>query len=165
MMPLNTPRSEDAYRKQLQAAHTPEKIQHRLQHKGRSSYLKDFVYGAVDGAVITFAVVSGVAGADLAPQIVIIMGIANLIADGFSMAVSNFLGVMTEQQLIERTRTQEKAHIRYYPEGEKEEVRQIFASKGFSGKSLERAVQIITSDESQWEGGLPWCGPFWPRSS
>ena len=107
-MPFNTPRSDDAFREELQASHTPEKIRNRLQHKAGNGYLKDFVYGAVDGAVTTFAVVSGVG---LAPQIVIIMGMANLIADGFSMAVSNYLGVRTEQQLIERTHTNEKAHI------------------------------------------------------
>jgi len=149
-MPFNTPPSDDAFRKQLEASHTPEKIRNRLQHKAGNGYLKDFVYGAVDGAVTTFAVVSGVAGAGLAPQVVIIMGMANLIADGFSMAVSNYLGARTENQLSEKTRTLEKAHIRHYPEGEREEIRQIFASKGFEGKNLERAVQVITADEKQW---------------
>jgi len=56
-------------------------------------YLGDLVYGANDGLITTFAVVAGVAGAALAPRIVIILGVANLVADGFSMAASNFLAI------------------------------------------------------------------------
>ncbi len=54
-------------------------------------YLPEFVYGGIDGSVTTFAVVSGVVGASLSSSIVIILGFANLFADGFSMAVSNYL--------------------------------------------------------------------------
>jgi VIT1/CCC1 family predicted Fe2+/Mn2+ transporter len=54
-------------------------------------YLAEVIYGANDGIVTTFAVVSGVAGAALSPSIVIILGVANLLADGFSMGMSNYL--------------------------------------------------------------------------
>ena len=56
-------------------------------------YLGDFIYGANDGIITTFAVVSGVAGAALQPHIVLILGFANLFADGFSMGASNFLAL------------------------------------------------------------------------
>lgn len=59
--------------------------------KPHERYLGEFVYGAIDGAVTTFAVVAGAAGAMLDPVIVIILGFANLFADGFSMATSNYL--------------------------------------------------------------------------
>jgi vacuolar iron transporter family protein len=146
-----SPLSTEQLRLQLATDHTPEKISARLLHKSGHSYLKDFVYGAVDGTVTTFAVVSGVAGANLSPQIVIILGLANLLADGFSMAVSNYLGSRTEEQLLEKARAAEQNHIHLYPEGETEEIRQIFASKGFDGDLLEKAVRIITSDKRQWE--------------
>ncbi|AKQ45139.1 hypothetical protein TH63_05015 [Rufibacter radiotolerans] len=141
---------QDLIRKQLEASHTPEQVRSRLQQQTKHSYLKDFVYGAVDGAVTTFAVVSGVAGASLAPQIVIIMGMANLLADGFSMAVSNYLGTNTELQLLEKTRTDERNHIELFPEGEQEEIRQIYAAKGFNGDMLEQIVQTITADKQLW---------------
>jgi vacuolar iron transporter family protein len=60
------------------------------------SYLGEFVYGAIDGVVTTFAVVAGATGANLSPTIILILGFANLFADGFSMAMSNFLSTKTK---------------------------------------------------------------------
>lgn len=57
----------------------------------RGGYIAEVIYGANDGIVTTFAVVAGVAGAALDPAIVLILGVANLLADGFSMGMSNFL--------------------------------------------------------------------------
>ena len=104
------------------------------------SYLRDWVYGGIDGAVTTFAVAAGVAGANLSPQIVLILGFANLVADGFSMAVANYSGTKAEREQYERLIAIEHKHIAAIPEGEREEIRQIFAKKGFQGEDLERAV-------------------------
>ena len=76
----------------LEHEHTPEAIGERLAAGTRQNYLRDFVYGGIDGSVTTFAIVAGTIGASLSIEVVLILGIANLVADGFSMAASNFLG-------------------------------------------------------------------------
>ena len=131
-------------------SHHPADIALRINADPRQSYLSDFVYGAIDGAVTTFAVVSGVVGAGLPAEVIIILGIANLVVDGFSMAASNYLGTRTDQQLVDRAIESEKRHIAVEPEGEREEIRQIFAAKGFEGDALETVVDVITSNEKLW---------------
>ena len=63
--------------------------------------IENFVYGAIDGAVTTFAVVAAVVGAVLSPSIILILGFANLFADGFSMAIGNYLAVKTHNEYVE----------------------------------------------------------------
>ena len=134
----------------LEHSHTPLSIAERLQEQHRPSYLKDFVYGAIDGAVTTFAVVSGVAGAGLSANIVLILGVANLVGDGFSMAAGNFMGNRAEQEQLAKLRQMEIQHIEKAPDGEREEIRQIFEQKGFKGELLDQVVEVITSDDNQW---------------
>lgn len=132
------------------AEHTPEAIRSRLESGTRQGYLKDSVFGAIDGTVTTFAVVSSVAGAGLPSGLVVILGVANLLADGFSMASGNFLGTRAENQASRRTRREEELEIEAHPDGEREEIRQIYAAKGFSGDDLENVVEVITADRARW---------------
>lgn len=131
-------------------SHNPEAIRERLSQKPKASYLREWVYGGIDGTVTTFAVVAGVTGANLSPAIVVILGIANLIGDGFSMAAGAYSGAKTEADNYERLQTQEKRQIEHNPEGEREEIRQIYAAKGFSGEILEEITSAITADRQAW---------------
>lgn len=146
----------------MEHEHTPEAIRQRLAAGPTSSFLRDWIYGGIDGAVTTFAVVSGVAGASLPGKVIVILGVANLVADGFSMAVGNYSGTQSERDELEHHRRVELRHIELEPEGEREEVRQIFAAKGLTGDSLEKVVATITEDRERWvatmlseEYGLP----------
>lgn len=113
-------------------------------------YLEDFVYGGIDGAVTTFAVVAGVQGASLASSIVIILGIANLMADGFSMAVGNYLSGRAKSQRYDRMLEREDWEIDNLPDREVEEIRDIFRKKGFEGHLLEEVTKKITSKRDVW---------------
>ena len=134
----------------LRGTHTPHAIATRLAGDISHSYLGDFVLGAIDGVVTTFAIVAGVAGAGYSTRVAIVLGVANLLADGFSMAVGNFMSTKSERQVVDRVRQTEERHIDEVPEGEREEIRQIFAGKGFEGPLLESIVEVITDDRRRW---------------
>jgi len=137
---------------QLEHEHTTDAIRDRLAADNRPNYLRlrDWVYGGIDGAITTFAVVAGVVGAGLSANVIVILGLANLFADGFSMAASNYSGTKTEADELDRFRQIEKKHIAIAPEGEREEIRQIMMAKGLTGAALEDAVTAITSNEETW---------------
>ena len=67
-------------------------------------YLPEFVYGGIDGSVTTFAVVAGSMGASFSSAIILVLGFANLFADGFSMAVSNYLSNKSQVYVHKNTR-------------------------------------------------------------
>ena len=152
-------------RDQLHSDHGPEEIHARITGQDHD-YLGDAILGAIDGGVTTFAVITGAVGGGFGSEVVIILGFAKLFADAFSMGVSNFLRSRSQQERIDDARTQEKHHIRHIPEGERQEIRQIFAQKGFEGEILEKIVETISDDEDQWveimlseELGLPTEAP------
>lgn len=130
--------------------HSPQGIEKRIGTPPGRGVLRDAVYGAIDGAVTTFAIVAGVAGAGLSPFVIVALGIANVLADGFSMAAANYSGTKAELDNIRRLRRVEEQHIATNPEGERLEVREILALKGLSGDVLEEATQAITSDRENW---------------
>lgn len=130
--------------------HSPEAIRRRLDEPHRADYTGDAVLGAIDGTVTTFAVISGVAGAGLPAAAALVLGVANLLADGFSMGVSNYQATHSEREHLDQIRAEEQRHIKHAPEGEREEIRQIFAEKGFEDELLDQVVDTITDDPQIW---------------
>lgn len=139
-----------AHRRDLAAEHRVETIRARLARPRGEGPLGDFVLGGVDGVVTTFAVVAGSAGGQLSGTTAIILGLANLAADGFSMGISNYLGTSSRRQEVLRARADENWQLDVHPEGERQEIREIFARKGFRGVTLDRIVEVITSNRKVW---------------
>ncbi len=130
------------------------KVNHDIkeEHQFADGYnwIADFVYGGIDGAVTTFAVVAGVEGASLSVPIILILGFANLFADGFSMAVGKYLSDKSSVEQFQRIQEIEYRHIREHHQHEVDEVREILKGYNFKGKDLDRAVAVVTADEDAW---------------
>lgn len=146
----------------LEHGHSQKEIKERLAQIPSQNYLRDWIYGGIDGVVTTFAIVSGVVGGQLSSLVILILGFANLLADGFSMAASNYLGTKSEVDQFQRYKTIEEKHIDFIPEGEKSEIKQIFQNKGLHGQALDQVVEEITANRALWiktmlqeEYGLP----------
>lgn len=114
------------------------------------AYLGEFVYGGIDGSVTTFAVVAGSVGAGLDSSVMLILGFANLLADGFSMSVGAYLSAKSQIDNYQKHRRTEYWEVDNMPESERQEVRDIYAAKGFEGPLLEEVVAVITANRDRW---------------
>lgn len=110
----------------------------------------EFVYGGIDGTVTTFAVVSGAVGAGLGNNIIIILGFANLIADGFAMSVGAYLSSKSVKDNYNKLKSLEYLEVEKFPVEGRKKVTEIYAKKGFRGALLEKVVDTITADRDRW---------------
>ena len=115
---------------------------------GRS--LRDLVFGANDGLVAAFAVVSGVHGAQVSTHIILLAGFAELIGGTIAMGLGAYLAAKSEREFILSEREREEREVVEFPEEERKEVRTIFARKGFRGEALEQMVAHVTADPVFW---------------
>jgi VIT1/CCC1 family predicted Fe2+/Mn2+ transporter len=135
---------------QPEHGHSKAEIAARLTAPAGRGHLRDAIYGGIDGAVTTFAIVAGVAGAGLSPFVIVALGLANVLADGFSMAAGNYSGTKAELDDARRLRRVEERHIDMHPEGELQELRVILSQKGLSGQTLEDAARQIAANREAW---------------
>lgn len=119
--------------------------QHRI-----TTNLRDIILGGQDGLVNVLGLVLGLAAASQDLRIILAGGLAATFAESVSMAAVAFTSRRAEQSFYESELAREKREIREMPEAEREEVREIYRKKGFSGKLLEEVVEKITSDEKVW---------------
>ncbi len=122
MISRNLDKATQAYEKKdaeaSRRAHMEGSPEAGEPHKEGGERIKSLIYGGLDGIITTFAVVAGAAGAELAAGIVLIMGFANLIADGISMAIGDYLSTQAEDEVAAAERTRELWEVENYPEGE-----------------------------------------------
>lgn len=129
-----------------------EKFGHTEHAHGSTGgkYLGDIVYGANDGIITTFAVVSGAAGASLAPGVVIILGLASLIADSISMGLSNYLAIKSRLEYERAERAREEHEIEAFPAEERAEVIKVLESWHIPETHLPVVLESITKDKKRW---------------
>jgi VIT1/CCC1 family predicted Fe2+/Mn2+ transporter len=134
------------------AAHSARAVAAAAEEHGGSGsqYVGDMVLGGLDGIVTTFAVVSGVAGADLGSGVLLILGLANLLADGFSMATGSFLSLKSEREYYAKERAREEWEVDHFPAGEKEELQIVYRRQGYSAADARKLVEIKSRDPERW---------------
>src|SRR5437868_8097883 len=142
-MPLRLPgfflRTRDDGATHSEAAHIPG---------GRS--VRDLVFGANDGLVAAFAVVSGVHGANVSTHIILLAGIAELLGGTIAMGLGAFLAAKSEREYILSERAREEYEVEHFPQEERREVRSIFEGKGYGGRALDTIVEHVTADPKFW---------------
>jgi VIT1/CCC1 family predicted Fe2+/Mn2+ transporter len=131
--------------------HDESRIHRQNSFSGKfETYLGEFVYGGIDGCVTTFVVVAGAVGAGLDSSIIIILGFANLLADGFSMSIGAYLSSKSERGNYEKHKQIEYWEVENLPEKERKEIPEIYTSKGLTDDLLEQIVDGITADKDRW---------------
>jgi len=121
------------------------------------TYLREIVYGGNDGIVTTFAVVAGFTGANasatipsLTPVVVLLFGMANLVADAASMGLGNFLSIRADKDVYKTHEAKERYEIQHEPEHEKEETMLILKENGFSDQDARTLTGIYAKNEKYW---------------
>ncbi len=119
-----------------------------------TSYLGEFVYGGLDGCVTTFAVVSGAVGANLDTRIIIILGFANLLADGFAMSIGAYLSSKTKSANIRNQKAQKYQLIESNPESQTLLLYDHYRAKGLEEPVITELVERIKQNKDMWVADL-----------
>jgi VIT1/CCC1 family predicted Fe2+/Mn2+ transporter len=151
MLTRNLDRAREAFASQDAASSRRAHEQPGEQHRqAQGQYVKSVIYGGLDGVITTFAVVAGVEGAALAPGIVLILGSANLLADGLSMAIGDYLSTKAEQEYARAERRREAWEVEHYPEGEKRELVDIYKARGMNEADARQVVELLARYPRTW---------------
>lgn len=113
-------------------------------------YLGDGVYGALDGTVTTFAVMAGAVGAGLPNNVIIILGLANLLADGFSMAVGSYMSETSHLQYLTHQHATKSSYITTHPVQARQIIAKRYRQKGFTDSQLDKIVDTLTQNNQLW---------------
>jgi VIT1/CCC1 family predicted Fe2+/Mn2+ transporter len=122
----------------------------RWHRAGHGETLRNFVFGTSDGLVTVLAFVAGVSASLADRRLVLLAGLSEMFAGALSMGLGALLGARAERDLYRRERAREEREIAEVPHLEREELREIYAKKGFQGEDLDRAVEILTANEKRW---------------
>jgi VIT1/CCC1 family predicted Fe2+/Mn2+ transporter len=138
----------------MHPAPAPHELEFHERHDPhhQASAISDVILGGQDGLVNVLGIALGVAAATQDPRIILAAGMAATFAESVSMAAVAYTSRRADQDYFESERAREFRHLRLVPAVEQEEVRAIYAAKGFQGEALDHVVRTITADEDVWVG-------------
>ncbi|KAF0685121.1 Aste57867_22946 [Aphanomyces stellatus] len=113
-------------------------------HLDNGGHIKSAVYGGLDGIITTFATVTSVAGSGLPHAVILILGLAHLVADGLSMGMGDVLSTQAEIDLVHHERARETWEFDNFPEGEVQEMVELYESKGVDHEDATQVVEILS---------------------
>ena len=119
----------------------------RRHFSSGGKYLKSWVYGGLDGIITTFAIVAGVVGANLSSAIILILGFANLLGDGISMAVGDYLSTKSEGEYYREEKKLEEKQARKDPKNELENIQAVLEKKGFDKNNAKKISLLISKNK------------------
>ena len=123
---------------------------HIESHQKETSSIRDFVFGFGDGINTSLGIVAGVGGADVSSNLIILAAIVAMFTGAKAMAVQNYLAVKSQRQILNSEIERERWEMENVPEAERQEIKDVYIAKGFSGNELESIVNKITSDKKVW---------------
>src|ERR671937_2344827 len=119
------------------------RITHVEPHIKESNYVRDLVFGFGDGINTSLGIVSGVGGAEVPADIIILAALVGMFTGAKAMAVQNYLAVKSQKEVLESEIKREEFEIENVPDKERQEIEDIYKSKGFHGDDLRRVVDKI----------------------
>jgi VIT1/CCC1 family predicted Fe2+/Mn2+ transporter len=122
---------------------------HREGHR-QNNWLRDVILGGQDGLVNILGIILGVIAGGGSDTVLLAAGFAAAITESISMAAVGYTSSVSERDYYEAERARETAEIGTTPEAEREEIRDIYAAKGFSGNLLDSVVDTITANRETW---------------
>jgi VIT1/CCC1 family predicted Fe2+/Mn2+ transporter len=128
---------------------SPDHPPHGEAHR-RVNWLRDVILGGQDGLVNMIGIILGVIAAGGSTSVLIVTGVAAAVTESISMGAVGYTSTVSERDYYLSERARERAEIENDPEAERDEVREIYAAKGFSGELLDQVVGTISANRDQW---------------
>src|SRR5437870_7725829 len=124
-------------------------LRHREHHR-TTNWLRDVILGGQDGLVNILGIILGVIAGGGSNTVLLAAGFAAAITESISMGAVGYTSTLSERDYYEAERQREAAEIETTPEAERQEIRDIYAAKGFTGEMLDRVVDTIVSNREGW---------------
>src|SRR5947207_1337518 len=122
---------------------------HREHHR-TTNWLRDVILGGQDGLVNILGIILGVIAGGGSKTVLLAAGFAAAITESISMGAVGYTSSVSQRDYYRAERAREAAEIDTMPEAERQEIREIYATKGFSGDLLDQVVDTITANRDRW---------------